>query len=55
MLLQKIVKCAKDKSGIASLEYAVLAVGILTGLYVAVQTVAGILDPIFSATIPGVL
>ena len=44
-----------DSEGIASLEYALLAVGILTGLATAVAAVAGALDPLYSTTIVGLL
>ena len=45
----------QDRKGIASLEYALLAIGILTGLAAAVGAVATKLDPLFSTTIVGLL
>ena len=46
---------SRDIRGIASLEYALLAIGILTGLAAAVGSVAAALDPAFSVTIVGLL
>lgn len=55
MMMTLLRAALQDRKGIASLEYAVLAVGILTGLFVAVGAVATKLDPIFATTIPGLL
>ena len=45
----------QDRKGISSLEYGILAVGILTGLFTAVQFVKTPLDAIFSSSIPSYL
>ena len=44
-----------DRKGISSLEYIVLAVGVLAGLLAAVNTLTPKLSTYFSTTIPGYL
>jgi Flp pilus assembly pilin Flp len=56
MLIIKLFRAAlTDDKGVASMEYALLAVGILTGLAAAIAAVATKLDPIFSTSIVGLL
>ena len=56
MFTNRLLSAAlQDRKGISSLEYAVLAVGVLTGLFAAVGILATKLDPIFSSTIPSLL
>ncbi len=44
-----------DRSGISSLEYIVLAVGVLTGLLAAAGLLTGQISTFFGTTIPGLL
>ncbi len=56
MFIKTLVLAAlHDRKGIASLEYALLAIGILTGLATAIAAVAKVLDPLYSGTIVGLL
>ncbi len=50
-----LLSVRNDENGIASLEYALLAIGILTGLATAIAAVAKVLDPLYSTTIVGLL
>lgn len=45
----------KDKKGISSLEYVLLAVGILTGLVGGVAALVPQVTPFFTASIPNLL
>jgi Flp pilus assembly pilin Flp len=54
-LLRAIQSVLRSRDGVASMEYALLAVGILTGLAVAIGAASGQLDTLFSTTIVGLL
>jgi Flp pilus assembly pilin Flp len=45
----------QDRKGISSLEYVVLAVGVLTGLIAGVAALTTAIKPFFSSSIPNLL
>jgi Flp pilus assembly pilin Flp len=54
-LSRVILSVLRSQDGVASMEYALLAVGILTGLATAIGAASGALDTLFSGTIVGLL
>jgi len=54
-LSRVILSVLRSQDGVASMEYALLAVGILTGLATAVGLASGALDTLFSSNIVGLL
>ena len=45
----------KDRRGVSSLQYVVLAVGVLTGLIAGISSLVAKVTPFFSVSIPNLL